>query len=71
MGRDAVQVEGAMRLCTVQEDGHGSDRDVRRDERVEHDLPAGERRKAVRKPVDKRIEHRDQHIHESALRNVT
>ncbi len=40
---------------------------MRRDERVEHDLPAAERREAVRQPVEQRIEHRDQHIHQFAF----
>jgi hypothetical protein len=62
-----VQVERAVRLRPVQEDRHRGDRDVRRDQGVREDLPAVERREAVREPIDERSEHRIQHIHVASL----
>ena len=67
----AMQVERAVRLGAVQEDRDRSDGDVRRDQGEREDLPAAERREAVREPIDQRSEHRIQHIHEASLANET
>ena len=38
---DGVQIDGAVRLRTMQENGDGSDRDVRQAERDQHIAPPG------------------------------
>ena len=56
MRRNRAQIHGPVRLRAVQEDRDRRDRDVRGDERVQHDLPPGEVPQAVSEPVDGRAQ---------------
>jgi hypothetical protein len=51
-----VQIEGAVRLVTVQIHRDADDRDVRHHERVHHELPPGETQQAVGKEIKQRIQ---------------
>jgi hypothetical protein len=51
-----MQVEGAVRLATVQIHGHADDRDVRRHERVHHELPPREAQQTVGKEIKQGIQ---------------
>ena len=66
--RDRVQVERPVRLRAVQEDRDRGDGDVRRDQREQRATcqPLKPTR-AMRQPVDQRIEHRHQNIHGASL----
>ena len=65
---DRMQLERPVGLSAVQEDRHGGDRDVRRDEREQDDLPSAPAQEPVREPVEHRIRHRHQKIHEPCFR---
>ena len=58
MRRNGVQLQRPVGLCTVQEDRHGSDGDVRRDQRVQHDLPPGQVPQAMAQPINDGVQHR-------------
>jgi len=51
-----MQVEGAVRLATVQIHGHADDRDVRRHECVHHELPPREAQQTVGKEIKQGIQ---------------
>ena len=48
---DGVQIKRTVRLAAMQINRHASDRDVRHDQRVKEDLPAGGMRQPVRQEV--------------------
>ena len=67
MRHQRVQVQGAVRLGPVQEDGNGADRHVGRDQRVNHDLPPGRRQQAETQPLNQRVVDQPQFVHQESL----
>jgi hypothetical protein len=51
MRRNRMQIQGAMRLMSVQEHGHADHGDVGHCQREQHDLPPSQIQKPIRQPV--------------------